>query len=177
MTNDGPAAPTPRREKWLDLLAVLFIVDFLVAVVMLVTDKNLQTDFGFQPRYYAHWYGVLAIGVLDLFAAISVLAVGSMGARGGRGASLRKYVVYGGLAWPILAILAMVGIVSAYSQVGFGSMSQFAQYLFGVTPYPGTLSYIPWLYDLMLVLFLVTAAVALRAVLQVRTGAVAPAVG
>jgi len=90
-------------------------------------------------------------------------------------------VVIGALTWTVIAILAMVGIVTSYAQVGFGTMSQFAQYLFGVTPYGhGALSYIPWLYDLLLTMYIVTALVGLAALRQLRrtpaerAGAAAP---
>jgi transposase InsO family protein len=75
----------------------------------------------------------------------------------------------GGLAWSIFAILAMVGIVTSYSQVGFPNMNQFAQYLFGVTPYPGALSYVPWLYDVLLAAYVLTVLAGIVALLRVRS--------
>jgi hypothetical protein len=142
------------------LLGLVLLVDFLLCVVMLVTDKNLQTDFGGKPAYYAHWYGVLAMALVDLVGALVVLAASVPSVRGRMPSFLGRNTATVALGWSVLAILAMVGIVESYSEVGFSTANQFAQYLFGVTAYPGVLSYIPWLYDLLLVLYVVTAAVA-----------------
>jgi hypothetical protein len=148
----------------------LLLLDFALTVVMLITDKNLQTDFGGSSPYYLHWYGALAMGVLDLAAGIVVLALAMMASAARRPSSLQRVLMTGALAWTILAILAMVGIVETYKQVGFQNANQFAQYLFGVTAYPGVLSYVPWLYDLLLVIYIVTAIVGVIAVLQNRQG-------
>jgi len=160
----------------------LLLVDFLISLVMLFTDKNLQSDFGVHPapQYYIHWYGVLAMGALDLILgiallAIAVLSISSQPAVSRLSARGRKGMVVIGLAWTIVAILAMVGIVTSYSQVGFTSMSQFEQYLFGVNAYPGALSYIPWLYDLLLVAYIVTALVGVVAFWGMRSAAPTPA--
>jgi hypothetical protein len=149
--------------------SLLLLVDFIVSVVMLATDKNLQTDFGVQSPYYLHWYGVLAMAVLDLLLGLALLAFSTMPALQRMRLSARKAVVMGSFVWVVLAIVAMVGIVSSYSQVGFPNANQFAQYLFGVTPYPGALSYIPWLYDLLLAAYLVTALVGAVAWMHVRS--------
>lgn len=155
-------------EKRVTVFGGLLLVDFLLSAIMLFTDKNLQTDFGATGDYYVHWYGVLAMGALDLVLGIAVLGVAFMAAPtqprvNNMLARGRRVVVIGALGWTILAILAMVGIVTLYSQVGFSSMSQFAQYLFGVTAYPGALSYIPWLYDLLLAAYLLTALAGIAA--------------
>jgi hypothetical protein len=145
-------------DKRVVAFGLLLLLDFVLSLVMLVTDKNLQTDFGVQSPYYLHWYGVLAMGVLDLVLGLSLLVSASGSTMQRMSSSVRRTGVMGALAWSVIAILAMLGIVTTYAQVGFSSMSQFAQYLFGVTAYPGALSYIPWLYDLLLVLYVVTAA-------------------
>jgi hypothetical protein len=155
-------------ERRVSAFGVLLLVDFLITLVMLVTDKNLQTDFGGHPQYYLHWYGALAMGVLDLLAGLTVLAYAAVPFLQRMSTTARKVVVTGALAWTIVAILAMVGIVETYQQVGFQNASQFAQYLFGVTAYPKVLSYIPWLYDLLLIFYLLTAVVGVLAVMQVR---------
>jgi hypothetical protein len=139
--------------------ALLLLVDVVVSIVMLATDKNLQTDFGSQSPYYVHWYGVLAMAALDLLLALALLAYSTVPMLQQMKVSVRKGVVTGALAWTVIAILAMVGIIASYSQVGFLNANQFAQYLFGVTPYPGALSYIPWLYDLLLAMYVLTAIV------------------
>ncbi len=152
-------------ERRVLAFGALLLVDMVLSIVMLLTDKNLQTDFGAQSAYYAHWYGVLGMTVLDLLLALALLAYATMPMMQRMSASARRGVVIGALAWTVIAIVAMLGIVTSYSQVGFSNMGQFAQYLFGVTPYSGALSYIPWLYDLLLAMYLVTAitgALALR---------------
>jgi hypothetical protein len=138
--------------------ALFLFVDVILVAVMLVTDKNLQTNFGAQAPYYYHWYGLLAEGILDLIVAGALVASISRSAQV-RSFSSRKRVVLAGLAWTVLAILAMLGIVATYQQVGFASASEFAKYLFGVTVYPSLPSYIPWLYDLLLAMYIVTALV------------------
>jgi hypothetical protein len=141
----------------------LLLLDFLIAVVMLATDKNLQTNFGAQSPYYVHWYGVLVMGIIDLLVGLVLLVSSSVASLKGMSPSMRRRGVIAALLWTVLALVASLGIVSAYSQVGFKSMSQFAQYLFGVTHYPNALSYIPGLYDALVFLYVVTAVVGVSA--------------
>ncbi len=75
----------------------------------------------------------------------------------------------------MLAIVAMVGIVESWQAVGFSSMSEFEKYLFGTSAYPFVLSYIPWLYDLLLVAYVLTAIVGIVAVMGMRSWARPPA--
>jgi hypothetical protein len=150
------------------VLGLVLLVDLVVSVVMLQTDKNLQTDFGGHPAYYAHWYGVLAMALLDLVTALAVLAWAMPGARARMPGILQRHGLTLVLVWPVLAILAMVGVVESYSMVRFSSANQFSTYLFGTTAYPGALSYIPWLYDLLLAMYFVTAVVAAAAVWHAR---------
>jgi hypothetical protein len=156
-------------EKRMAGLGLLLFVDFLISVVMLATDKNLQTDFGSVAPYYLHWYGVLAMAIVDLLAALTLLSFAAVPMLRGRAPSFQRVAVVGGLVWSVLAMLAMVGIVETYQQVGFPSANAFATYLFGVTPYPDALSYIPWLYDLLLVAYLLTAVVGVWAVWRGRS--------
>ncbi|MCI4326299.1 MAG: hypothetical protein L3K16_01480 [Thermoplasmata archaeon] len=166
------SAAAPEVDRIAVGLALLLLVDFVLAVVMLATDKNLQTDFGaLSSGYYAHWYGVLVLALVDLVAALVVLGYSMPSMRPRMPSLLRRYTPLGALAWPILAILAMVGIVESYQEVGFMTANQFSTYLFGTSDYPGVLSYIPWLYDLMLALFVLTAIVAALAVWQSRHAA------
>jgi hypothetical protein len=168
-TSGGPSAAATGADRIAMGLGLLLLLDFVVAVVMLATDKNLQTDFGaLKSGYYAHWYGVLVMALVDLVAGLGVLSYSMPAMRARLPSFLRRYTLLAALAWPILAILAMVGIVESYSEVGFQSASQFSTYLFGTSAYPGALSYIPWLYDAMLALFVVTALVAVVAVWQAR---------
>jgi hypothetical protein len=155
-------------------LGVLLLLDFLLCAVMLATDKNLQTDFGFVAPYYLHWYGVLGMGLVDLVAAIVVFGV-SMPRMAARAPGvLRRNVGVLGLLWSLVAVAAMVGIVTSWKQVGFTSQSQFETYLFGTSAYPGTLSYIPWLYDALLAAYVLTAVVALGAIWASRRGRPSP---
>ncbi len=154
--------------------AGLLLLDVILMLVMLGTDKNLQTDFGATAQYYLHWYGVLLLGVVTLVLAALILATGGRSGSKGNTTSLGRTSLVAGAAWSFVAIIAMVGILATYKQVGFASASLFAQYLFGVSAYPGTLSYIPWLYDLLLGMFLVSAIVGVAAVVQDRRGARPP---
>ncbi|MEM0133801.1 MAG: hypothetical protein QXU18_01025 [Thermoplasmatales archaeon] len=121
----------------------LFLVAFIVAVVILVTDKNLQTDFGIQRPYFIHWYGMLVISIVSFIAGVVTLA--------SKKRSLGKAAAIGSG----LLALFLIADVATFAQVGFKSASQFATYLFGITKYPGSLSYIPGLYDLLFALFVI----------------------
>ncbi|MGA8302942.1 MAG: hypothetical protein WA691_03485 [Thermoplasmata archaeon] len=163
-------------EKRMAAFGVLLLVDFVLSAVMLVTDKNLQTDFGFHSAYYLHWYGVLAMAIVDLVVALALLVSSSPSVAQQMSSSVRRIGVIAALVWTIVAIVVSVGIVTTWSQVGFANMSQFEQYLFGVTPYPGALYYIPWLYDLLLAAYIVTAVVGALAIRRAPTPpATAPA--
>jgi hypothetical protein len=149
-------------------LAALLLIDFVLVVVMLATDKNLQTDFGAVAPYYSHWYGLLAEGVVDLAVAIGVIVLVVVPARQGRSVASRRWVPIGALVWALIAIAANVGIVTSWKMVGFPNQAEFEKYLFGTSAYPGALSYIPWLYDALLAAYVVTALVGIVAVLRVR---------
>lgn len=164
-------------DRRVTAFGVLLLADFVVAAVMLVTDKNLQTDFGAVAPYYLHWYGVLAMGILDLLFAFPLLAFWSPMMVKRTSLSVRSGLVGGAFAWTVAAIVATLGVVATYSQVGFSSAGQFAQYLFGVTAYPGAFSYIPGLYDLLLALYLVTAGAGAFALRHVRSGTGGPPPG
>ena len=131
----------------------LFIVAFVVAVIILLTDKNLQTDFGIHTRYFIHWYGMLVIAIVALIAGAILLT------------TKKRNLGLAGTMGSAFIALFLVGDLATYSQAGFTSVSQFATYLFGVTKYPGSLSYIPGMYDLLFILFVLTAvtgAISLR---------------
>lgn len=152
--------------------SLLLLIDFILVAVMLATDQNLQTDFGSLhsvPPYYAHWYGLLAEGVLDLLGAFVLLFFVARPLMKGTATRMHRRLVLGALAWSILAIVAMLAIVTSYSMVGFQTANQFAQYLFQTTAYPYTKPYIPWLYDLLLVAYILTAVVGAFAVMRVRS--------
>jgi hypothetical protein len=128
--------PQPRRTWFPILYGVLFLITAALTTVMLVTDKNLQTDFGtVSSGYFVHWYGVLVTAVADVIAAGLLFLLRS-----------RTAVKLGVIGSGVLA-LVFVGIIFTYSQVGFSSAGDFAQYLFGVTYFGGDIRY---LYDLLL---------------------------
>lgn len=164
-----PATETNSRlvRHLLDALAAVLLVSFVLETVMLGTDQNLQTDFGVSARYYLHWYGVLVLALVTLIAAVVLLASGRVGPmKGAR--PVGRYVALGAIAWPFLAIAAMLGVLATYQQVGFTTSGQFAQFLFGVTPYPGALPYVPWLYDALLASYVVAAATGVVAAVALR---------
>jgi len=171
--DSGPATPVNATPRGLAVLVgLLLLADFAIAVVMLATDKNLQTDFGGSSPYYSHWYGVLGIAVVTLLGGLVVLSLASprMMARMARMPRNRpSMLLFAALGWSVLVVLAMVGIVESYSQVGFPSANEFAKYLFGTSAYPGALSYVPWLYDLLLGMFALTAVVAALAAWRARS--------
>jgi hypothetical protein len=166
----GTATTTDPTSRGLAaLVGLLLLVDFLVAVVMLATDKNLQTNFGASSPYYIHWYGVLGIAVVTLIGGLVVLSLASPRMMAMLPRSRPPMFLFAAFGWSVLVVLAMVGIVESYSQVGLPSASEFGKYLFGTSAYPGALSYIPWLYDLMLGMFALTAIVAALAAWRARS--------
>lgn len=137
------------------LYGVLFLVLAALSFVMLATDKNLQTDFGtVSSGYFVHWYAVLAFGVIDLIGAGLLFALRN------------RLVVKLGVLGSGLLTLAWVGVIATYSQVGFSSASQFAQYLFGATYYGGDIRY---LYDVVLAVYLITFLAGLVELVATRT--------
>lgn len=120
-----------------------FLVAFGLSVVMLVTDKNLQNDFGLVNPYYIHWYGVLVTAAIDLVGAGLLLAVRT-----------RLMVKVGVLGSTLLAI-SLVAVVFTPGSAGFGSPSAYAQYLFGETSNFG--NNIRYLYDVLLGTYVATA--------------------
>lgn len=153
------------------LFAALLWLDFFLILVMLVTDRNLQTDFGAVSPYYLHWYAGLALAIVTVLFAIVIPATtgGSSPATGPT--RLHRMALVAGEGWAWLAVVGLVGVLATYRQVGFSSPSQFAMYLFGVTRYHGTLSYIPGLYDVLLGLFVISAVVGAVAVTRSRRSA------
>jgi hypothetical protein len=133
---------------------LFFLLAFFLSVVMLLTDKNLQTDFGsVTSGYYVHWYGLLATAIADLAGAVVLLVVRSRMA-------FKVGVVGSGLLSTFV-----LGDVFTYSQVGFASASDFANYLFGITYFGGDIRY---LYDVLVVVYLVTFVFGLVAVVLSR---------
>ncbi len=138
----------------------LFLLAAVVSFVMLVTDKNLQTDFGtVTSGYYLHWYAVLAMGVADVAGAGLLFAFRT------------RLMVKIGLVGSGLLALANLGVIATYAQVGFSSATSFADYLFGVTYYGGDIRY---LYDLLLAVYLGTFATGAVGLFATRHSQTAP---
>jgi hypothetical protein len=134
--------------------SLAFFLAFVVSVVMLVTDKNLQTDFGVVTSgYYLHWYLLLGTAILDLVGALVLVFVRS-----------RTVFKLGTIVSGLLAVF-LVGAVFTYSQVGFPSAGDMANYLFGVTYYGGDIRY---LYDLLLLVYVATFLFGVVALLLTR---------
>lgn len=129
-------------------VGTLFVIDLIITLVILFTDRNLQTDFGRVSKYFIHWYGLLVI------AAIDVIGAGIVFSKASRGVFAIASV------GSILIALFLVLDIFTYSMVGLTSISSFATYLFGVTKYPGSLNYIPGLYDALFIFYIITAIVA-----------------
>jgi hypothetical protein len=115
-----------------------FVLAFVLSIVMLITDTNLQTDFGSASKYYVHWYVILGTAIADLVGVALLLILRSRVAV--------KLCTLGSA----LLVLVFVGAIFTYSQVGFASAGDFANYLFGVTDSTGDIRY---LYDVLLAVY------------------------
>jgi hypothetical protein len=149
------------------IFGLMILIDFLLIAVMLVTDKNLQTDFHQTSPYFIHWYGLLAEGILTLLVALSVLGNALAPSMWAQRPRRVKAIVLGGLGWVLLVLLANLAIVFTWSEVGFKNMNQFAMYLYD-TASPAAGGYIPWLYDALIAVLILTALVGLVAWTRVR---------
>jgi len=119
-----------------------FVLAFAFSVVMLITDTNLQTDFGsMSSGYYAHWYVILGTAVADLIGVALLLLL--------RSRTAVKLCTLGSA----LVVVVFLGAIFTYSQVGFASASDFANYLFGITYSGGDIRY---LYDVLLAVYIAT---------------------
>lgn len=132
----------PRNLPDPALYCLPFFLAFALSIVMLITDKNLQTNFGtVTSGYYFHWYVVLGTSVADIVGAILLLLVRS------------RRAFTGGVIGSGFLVAIFLGAVLGYSQVGFTSASAFANYLFGITYYGGDVRY---LYDVLLAVYIAT---------------------
>jgi hypothetical protein len=127
------------------MYSLAFVVAGVLSVVMLVTDKNLQNNFGtVSSGYFVHWYAVLGMAILDFAGAGLLIAVGT-----------RRMAQIGVIGSALFA-LAMVADIATWSLVGFSSPTSFADYLFGVTYFGGDIRY---LFDALLAAYIATSAV------------------
>jgi hypothetical protein len=167
MANTENPEHAHRRLVYPALYGLPFLIAFGLSVVMLMTDKNLQTNFGLvSSGYFSHWYVILATAVADLAGAFLLLFVRS-----------RTSVKLGVLGSGLLAAV-FVGAIFTYNQVGggfFTTPTSFADYLFGITYYGGDIRY---LYDALFGVYVATfvsgiAVLVLTRASRARAGAVA----
>jgi len=60
----------PKQRRFSAVYSMPFLLGFGLSVLILITDKNLQTDFGtMSSGYFVQWYYVLAMAVADLVGA------------------------------------------------------------------------------------------------------------
>jgi hypothetical protein len=128
------------RVRAKSVFPALYSLPFLLAaglsILMLATDKNLQTGFGMvSSGYYAHWYAVLAMGIADIAGASLLIVLRS------------RTAVKLGIVGSAVLTVALLGAILTYQQLGFASAMDMANYLFGVTYYGGDIRY---LYDALL---------------------------
>jgi hypothetical protein len=169
----GGSADARAGRTWVILFGVFLLVDFVLILVMLATDMNLQTGFG-GSKYYAHWWGLLAEGILTLLVALAVIFNATARSMWSDRPRRVRGVVMAALVWSILAIVADLAIVFTWKQVGEPSMSAFAMYLFD-TASPAATGYIPWLYDVLLAFLILTAILGVIALTRVRKWGSTPA--
>ncbi len=129
-------------------VGVVLLIDFIITLVILFTDKNLQTDFGIVKPYFIHWYGLLITGIVDIIGAGIIFY---------RPNGTNSTIAAVGSA--LLAVF-LIADIATYSMVGFSTASSFATYLFGFNKYPGSLSYIPGMYDILFAFYIITSGVA-----------------
>lgn len=159
MSDGRGAVGTAASARRVSAFAVILGIDAALVGLLLATDKNLQTDFGSVPAYWAGWWHVVAGEVALIVLAGAVVATALALRRDGRRTAARRAVLAVALLASVLLTLATAGMGLEYSSAGFTSADQYYRYLFSPTPYPGALSYIPWLYDLVLAAFVVTVLI------------------
>jgi hypothetical protein len=147
----------PKRAKTLRIvLGLILLVQFILTLVILLTDHNLQTDFGIYPKYFIHWYGLLVTGIIDIIGFALLVSINS------------RRLVAAGVGWSAFMVLFQIADLATYKEVGFNSVSQFATYLFGFSKYPGSLSYIPGLYDILLAIYVIALIVGVLGMMASR---------
>ena len=139
------------KEGKIRILGFLLLIDFIVTMVILFTDKNLQNDFGKYrgSGYFINWYGLLATGILDIIGAI-ILFVKPQ----------KLFLIFGAI-WSLFMIGFTVGDIFLNGETGAGTTYQFATYLFGLSKDPGYESYYPGLYDVLVAIYIVALVYAL----------------
>jgi hypothetical protein len=132
----------PNSNRFPAIYSVAFLLAAALSFVMLVTDKNLQTDFGaVTSGYFVHWYLILGMGVIDVVGAGLLLLVRS------------RTMVKIGVVGSGLFAAALLGGIFTYAMVGFATPQEFANYLFGITYSGGNIRY---LFDVLVATYLGT---------------------
>ena len=149
-TSEGKKNRTTGSGRLPAYFSLLFLIQFVITIVILFTDQNLQTDFGILPKYFIHWYGLLATGLVDIIAFIVLLTV-------------RKRSMVGvGVGWGVFMAIFQIADIATYGMLNVGlSAGSFAQYLFGVTKFNDALPYIPGMYDLLFAIYIIAIGVGL----------------
>jgi hypothetical protein len=146
------------KPSYSRMLAGFFVVQFLITLVILLTDMNLRNDFGFYTGsgYFIHWWGLLVTAVVD------VLGVGLLIFKPSR------TVFKIGAGWSIFMVAFLFGDILLYKEVGFSTPTQFADYLFGFSKYPSTESYYPGLYAVLAAIYIIIVIFCLVLILSKR---------
>ena len=133
-------------KKYYLYFSLFFLIQFIITFVILFTDHNLQTDFGTVPKYFIHWYGLMITGIADIIAFIVLLIINK-----------RQFVLVG-IIWAAFMAVFQVADIATYASLGVGlTAGKFATYLFGFSKFPGSLPYIPGLYDVLFAIYIIAA--------------------
>jgi hypothetical protein len=137
-----------QRDSYFVTQGLLLVVAFITAVAILLTDNNLQTDFQTVPKYFYHWYGMLVIALISLIGGVLI--------------AVKHNTFFGKIGVIGSAVVAMflVADIATYSSLNVGlSASQFAGYLFSFSRYDGFQNYIPGLYPLLFIEYILVIVV------------------
>lgn len=130
--------------------AIIMYAAFLITVVILFTDMNLQTNFGLVTSgYFIHWYWLFVTAIIDVAGASLLIAFRT-----------RRLSMAGTAGTSVMAAFLVLDVFT-HSMVAGGSftLAGFADYLFGVSFYNGALSYIPGLYDILIAVYVIASIV------------------
>lgn len=157
MSSDANAN-TNWKASYSRMLAGFFLVQFLITLVILLTDMNLRNDFGIYTGsgYFIHWWGLLVTAVVD------VIGVGLLILKPTR------TVFKIGSGWSIFMVAFLFGDILLYKEVGFSTPTQFADYLFGFSKYPSTESYYPGLYTILAAIYIIIVIFSLLLIFSKR---------
>ncbi len=138
------------ERKLVMIQSLIIYIAFIITLVILFTDHNLMNDFGIKiymfEGYFLHWWGLLITGIIDVIGASILLLYHT-----------KKLVKVGIIGTSLLALFQVLDIFT-YSMLKAGlTASQFATYLFGFSKYPSTEPYIPGMYDILLIVYIIAS--------------------